>query len=467
MSDRPDSPTASFRERFLEALLESATDYAIIALDLEGRVISWNEGAHRVLGWAEPEIIGQSADTIFTDEDRRDGVPRREMATALAQGRSSDERWHRKKDGTRFWASGELMPLRGRDGAIHGFIKILRDRTEQKQTELRLARSEERLSLALRAASMVGIWDSDLIAGKVFGDANFARIYGIDPQVAALGMPLGHYVGFIHADDAPAVRAEMERLYAGGDEFVHEHRIIRPDGALRWVIARGRLSRDETGKAVRFVGASVDITDRRLAEDRQRLLMEELAHRVKNTLTVVQAIVMQTLRGSGASAEARETLATRLLALSRAHDLLLQGSWSEASLQAVVESTATLHAHGEAGRFRTLGPDIMLGSRSAMSLALVLHELGTNAVKYGALSVPEGQVLILWETVEVEGEACLRFRWEEVGGPIVVAPARQGFGTRLIERSFGQGLGARIALDYAQTGVCFSLEAPMATLQQQ
>jgi PAS domain S-box-containing protein len=467
VSDRPAPPTASFRERFLEAIFESATDYAIIALDLDGRVINWNAGAHRLLGWDEAEIIGQPAEIIFTEQDRRDGIPQKEMAAALAQGRSSDERWHRKKDGTFFWASGELMPLRERDGVVQGFIKILRDRTAQRQTELRLARSEERLNLALQAASMVGIWDGDLIAGKVFGDANFARIYGIDPELAALGAPLGHYVGFIHPDDAPAVQAHVERLYAGGEEFVHEHRIIRPDGTLRWLIARGRLARDDAGQPARFVGASVDITDRKLAEDRQRLLMEELAHRVKNTLTVVQAIVMQTLRGSGASPEARETLATRLLALSRAHDLLMQGSWSEASLQALVDNTATLHAHGEAGRFRTQGSDIMLGSRSAMSLALVLHELATNAVKYGALSVPEGHVLILWETVAVADQACLRFRWEEVGGPTVMPPARQGFGSRLIERSFGQSLGARIGLDYPETGVTFTLEAPIAMLQQQ
>jgi PAS domain S-box-containing protein len=389
------------------------------------------------------------------------------MQRALADGRSSDERWHQRKDGSRFWASGELMPLRERDGRVQGFIKILRDRTTQKETESQLARSEERLSLALRAATMVGIWDGDLVVGKVFGDPNFARIYGMDAEVAAGGMPLGHYVAYIHPEDVPSVRAEMDRLYASGDEFVDEHRIIRPDGEIRWVLARGRLSRDADGRPVRFAGASVDITDRKMAEERQRLLMEELAHRVKNTLTVVQAIVMQTLRGSGASPEVRETLATRLLALSRAHDLLMQGSWSEASLAALVDGTALLHAHGEAGRFRTVGPDIMMGSRAAMSLALVLHELATNAVKYGALSVPDGRVLIIWETGETDGEACLRFRWEEAGGPPVVAPGRQGFGTRLIERSFGQGLGVRVSLDYPESGVVFTLEAPLRTLQQQ
>ncbi len=587
------APAASFRERFLEALFASATDYAIITTDLDGIVTSWNEGAHRILGWAEAEIVGRGIDLIFTEDDCRRGAPREEMRHALAQGRGADERWHRRRDTSRFWGSGEIMPLRGPDGTVEGFIKILRDRTEQrraddalreaqtlntlilnssrdcmfvldleariqfvspggieslemtdattvlgtiwldlwaesedraaamlaveeakagrigrfqgfcpthqgtpkwwdvmvsplagaegsaarlmtvgrdittqKQIEMRLAQSEERLSLALRAASMVGIWDGDLVAGRVYGDMNFARIYGIDPEVAAAGQPLGHYVTSIHPEDVPAVRAEMQSLYAGGDEFIHEHRIVRPDGGIRWVVARGRLVRNAAGQPVRFAGASVDITDRRMAEERQRLLMEELAHRVKNTLTVVQAIASQTLRGSGASPEAREALSTRLMALSRAHDLLMQGQWSEASLHALVEGTARLHAHAEPGRFRIAGPDLMLGSRAAMALALVLHELATNAVKYGALSVPDGQVLVLWEVVEIDGAARLRFRWEEVGGPPVVPPARQGFGTRLIERSFGQSLGAVMRLDYPRTGVTFTFDAPVAAMQQ-
>ncbi|MBW4022060.1 MAG: PAS domain S-box protein [Proteobacteria bacterium] len=592
MSASPPSQPGTFRERFLEALIESATNYAIIALDLDGRVISWNEGARRILGWAEAEIRGKPAEVMFTPEDRKHGADKIEMRTALAEGRSADERWHQRKDGTRFWGSGEMMQLRGPNGEVEGFVKIVRDRTEKrradearlealglntlilnssrdcilvldlegriefvspggmeslemaepapilgtpwtdlwaeedrttaalalatarggqlgrfqgvcstwrgtqkcwdmmvsplqgpdgsvarlvtagrditdlKQAETRLARSEERLSLALRAAPMVGIWDGDLAAGVVYGDANIARMYGVNPEDAGQGQPLGYYAQFIHPEDAPAVRAAIERVYESGDEFAEEYRIVRPDGEMRWVLAQGRVVRNAAGKALRFNGASLDVTDRRMGEERQRLLMEELAHRVKNTLTVVQAIVSQTLRGSGATPEAREALSTRLLALSNAHDLLMQGQWREASLKALVEGSARVHAHGEAGRFRLQGADVMLGSRSALALALVLHELATNAVKYGALSVSQGQVVVSWETVEVEGELWLRFKWREVGGPTVVPPTRQGFGSRLIERSFGQTLGSTIRLDYAETGVTFTFEAPLAGLQQ-
>ena len=593
MSGQSRVPTASFRERFLEALLASATDYAIITMDLDSIVTSWNEGARRILGWAEADIIGRTGDVIFTEEDRRAGAPRAEMQVALAQGRSADERWHVRRDGSGFWGSGELMPLRAEHGVVEGYVKILRDRTEQrraddafreaqalntlilnssrdciivldldariqfvssggvesmempdaaavlgrlwlelwgdkdrpaavravddakagrigrfqgfcatergspkwwdvmvsplagaegsaarlmavsrdittqKQAEVQLARSEERLSLALQAASMVGIWDADLKAGIIYGDTNFARICGIDPEVLAAGQPVERYVRAIHPEDVAVLREEIGRLYESGDEFIHEHRIVRPDGKTCWVMARGRLTRNGAGEPERFSGASVDITDRRMAEERQRLLMEELSHRVKNTLTVVQAIASQTLRGSGASPEAREALSTRLMAMSRAHELLMQGGWSEANLHDLVLETARLHAHGEAGRFRIEGPGLMLGSRAAMALALVLHELATNAVKYGALSVPEGEVLVRWDTTTIDGEARLRFRWQEAGGPPVVPPARQGFGTRLIERSFGQSLGASMRLDYPETGVTFILDAPVAAMQQQ
>jgi PAS domain S-box-containing protein len=468
------SHSSADRERFLGAqalsalILNSSRD-CIFVLDPEAGVEFVSPGGVESMEMTDASaVLGLSWLDKWSGADREAAMLAVEEAKAGRIGRFQGFcPTHR---GTPKWWDVMVSPLAGAEGSAGRLMTVGRDITTQKQAETRLARSEERLSLALRAASMVGIWDGDLVARLVYGDANFARIYGIDPAVAAEGQPLGTYVNSIHPEDAPAVRAEMQNLYAGGDEFSHEHRIIRPDGDIRWVVARGRLTRDAAGQPVRFSGASVDITERRIAEERQRLLMEELAHRVKNTLTVVQAIVSQTLRGSGASPEAREALNTRLIALSRAHDLLMEGRWTEASLHALVEGTARLHAHGEAhgqmGRFRIAGPDIMLGSRAAMALALVLHELATNAMKYGALSVADGQVLVLWETVEIDGAARLRFRWEEVGGPPVVPPVRQGFGTRLIERSFGQSLGAVMQLDYPQTGVTFTFDAPVSAMQQ-
>jgi PAS domain S-box-containing protein len=453
----------------LNTLILNSSRDCIFVLDLEARVAFVSPGGVESMEMTDAAAaLGLSWLDLWSDEDRAAATGALEAAKAGHIGRFQGFcPTHR---GTPKWWDVMVSPLAGAAGSTARLMTVGRDITTQKQAETRLAQSEERLSLALRAASMVGIWDGDLVARRVYGDTNFARIYGIDPDVAAEGQALGFYVNSIHPEDAPGVRAAMQSLYASGDDFIHEHRIITPDGGTRWVVARGRLVRNAAGEPVRFAGASVDITERRMAEERQRLLMEELAHRVKNTLTVVQAIAAQTLRGSGVSVEAREALNTRLMALSRAHDLLMEGHWTEASLRALVEGTARLHAqgetHGRMGRFRIAGPDIMLGSRAAMALALVLHELATNAIKYGALSVPDGQVLTLWETLEVDGEARLRFRWQEVGGPPVVPPARHGFGTRLIERSFGQSLGAAMRLDYPETGVTFTFDAPVSAMQQ-
>jgi two-component sensor histidine kinase len=240
----------------------------------------------------------------------------------------------------------------------------------------------------------------------------------------------------------PAFQAELDRLLSGTGEFSSEHRILQPDGSVRWVLARGRLVRDAEGRPVRFPGASVDITERKQAEERQRLLMQELAHRVKNTLAVVQAIASQTLRGEGSPDAMREAFGARLLALSQAHDVLMQGSWTAASLRVLVDSAALLHGQGDLERFRIDGPEITLGPKAALSFALAMHELGTNAVKYGALSVPDGYVAVTWRRETVEGQPHLRFRWQEMGGPEVMPPTRHGFGSRLIERSLAQSLGA-------------------------
>ncbi len=165
--------------------------------------------------------------------------------------------------------------------------------------------NENRLSLALGAADIVGIWDGDLIGGRVYGDDTFARMYGVDPVMAARGVPLGFYIKNIHPDDVPAVRAEMDRLYEGGGFYANEHRIMRPTGAVRWVLTRGRLVRDEQGRPARFAGISVDITERKQAETRQAFLLT-LADRLR------------TLASSADVVDTAVTLLGRHLGVSRA-----------------------------------------------------------------------------------------------------------------------------------------------------
>lgn len=320
------------REQFLEAIVESAIDYAIISMDLDGLVTSWNEGAHNILGWTADEMIGKPATAFFTDEDREKGVPQTEMTAALNRGRGSDERWHLRSDGTSFWASGEMMALKSEDDKVIGFIKILRDRT-----------------------------------------------------------------------------AEREQA------------------------------------------------------DRQRLLMHELNHRMKNTLSVVQSIVTQSMRNAVSLDDAKEKLQSRISAYSKAHDILLQREWLSATLENVVEAARAAIGWGASDRIRSVGPHVTLGPQAALTFSLVFHELLTNACKYGALSVDDGRIFIEWRLDNRQDGEHLLTSWREVGGPIVSAPTRNGFGSRLIGsslRAYGE-----VSVAYEPTGLVVETDLPLSKLQ--
>jgi PAS domain S-box-containing protein len=198
------------------------------------------------------------------------------------------------------------------------------------------------------------------------------------------------------------------------------------------------------------------------ASEQQRILNRELSHRLKNTLAVVQAIASQTLRNVTDIEAAKEALAARLIALGKAHDILLSGESEGADFEAVLASALAIHDDRQPDRFRISGPPIELGAKAALSLALMLHELATNAVKYGALSVPTGHVTVAWDVVPEAGEPTVRLTWSEAGGPRVVPPARRGFGSRLIERGLVGAVGGVVSLDFEPTGLVCRLVAPLS-----
>ena len=216
-----------------------------------------------------------------------------------------------------------------------------------------------------------------------------------------------------------------------------------------------------------MIGAMLDITRRKQAEEHQRLLTGELQHRVKNTLALVQAIASQTFRNASDLGAAREAFAERLISLGRAHDILTQASWTQAPIAEVVEGALAVHRGSGASRIRSSGPDVALAAKPALALALALHELATNAAKYGALSNDSGTVDLRWNVVHEAGEPRFRLSWSEQGGPPILAqPSRRGFGSRLIERSFAAEVGGEVRLTYAPIGLVCRLEAPLASMQE-
>ena len=191
------------------------------------------------------------------------------------------------------------------------------------------------------------------------------------------------------------------------------------------------------------------------------MLHQELGHRLKNVLTMAQAIASQTLRNAPSMEEARDILAARLIAMGKAQDALIAGAADEADIATVLSATLEPHGADLSKQFHLHGPSLRLDAGIALSLALLAHELATNAVKYGALSVPGGHVDLVWTVAEDDGASCLALRWSEHGGPAVSAPSRQGFGTRLITRGLAGGGGGKVQLDYEPSGVVCTVIAPL------
>ena len=286
-----------------------------------------------------------------------------------------------------------------------------------------------------------------------FGAANFAHLAG-RPWIDFWLLP----------ESRAAVAAALDEARAGRSaRFQAALELGAPAQILWWDIAVAPMNGND-GRPERILAVSRDITELKQNEARQNVLMQEMAHRMKNTLAMVQAVATQTLRNAASLDEAGEALGARLLALSHAHDVLMQGSWSSADLRGLVDTAAALHGDGEPGRFVITGPQVTLGPRPGLTLALILHELGTNAAKYGALSTPEGHVAIAWDIETIEDEERLIFRWEEIGGPPVRPPSRIGFGSRLIERSLVHSFGGSARLQFPESGVLLTMQAPAASV---
>lgn len=230
-------------------------------------------------------------------------------------------------------------------------------------------------------------------------------------------------------------------------------------GNPRWWDVRVTPILDADGRPNSILSVSRDITELKLAEQRNKLLAQEMSHRTKNTLAMVQAIVTQTLKPGETIEGARETLVERLSALGRAHDILTQSSWTTASLTKIVEGV--LDAHGDRARFRLAGPEIELASAQALLIALAVNELAVNATKYGALSTGQGHVDIAW--AGSDGDA-FSFTWAERGGPVVAAPGRSGFGSSMLRRAVASGFGGEATLDFAPDGLVFALTGHRAAV---
>lgn len=346
------------------------------------------------------------------------------------------------------------------NGACVRFVGVLQDITERRLVEELRLEVELRAGLAIRAGSL-GIWEYRPASDQRIWDKRARELFGLGSgPVSARDI-----VDAVHPDDRAAVLASIDRALdpAVTDAQEVEFRTTDVQGAPRWVAASGQTVR-EPGREVRLIGTLRDITVQKLAEEHQRLLTNELNHRVKNTLSIVQALVSQTLRSAATPEDARKAVNDRLVVLGRAHDILTRTSWSAAPVAEVVASATGPLGVG-ADRLRISGPGRQLAPKAALSLAMALYELGTNAVKYGALSNADGHVEVVWWVETCESGPRLRFRWSEHGGPPVTLPARKGFGSRLVENALSAEFRGRTELDFRPDGVVWTLDAPLDAIE--
>ena len=356
----------------------------------DGRLDWFNDQTFAFTGLTFEELVGEQWANVIHPDDR--GRAYEAWAAALSDGSAYQVEFRVKRaDGAYRWHLARAVAIRNAEGAIERWIGSNTDIEDQKTTSLALYNSRQRVEAALRAAD-IGTWDLDPPTGKINWDNRCYELFGMTP-----GDPVDFDI-FLSAlnplDREATEKACLDAMRFGGPQgYDVEYRTIGlNDGRERWISAKGKAI-FEDGVATQFLGTVRDISKLKHAELQQQLLARELEHRLKNTMAMVSAIASQTFRTAATKDDARTIFDARLFALNRAHDILTRSSWTSASMPTVVEGALAPHRDE---RIPTSGPAVELTAKQALSLALALHELATNATKYGALSVPGGTISCEW-----------------------------------------------------------------------
>lgn len=341
---------------------------------------------------------------------------------------------------------------------LERFNRVLEDRVQQRTEELQEANA--RLQLVIDVAG-VGTWERDFKNNVVRWSDRCFELLGYAPGEVTPSDET--WLRHIHAEDRERVRLSFTQSAAEGGPFQEIYRSLAKDGTIIWCEARAHHERDAEGAPQRAIGVIVDITQHKAAEERQRLMVQELHHRVKNSLATVQAIASLTSRASTDVKSFYAAFSSRIESLSRTHTLLVTHNWARIRITDLLAAELSSFQDREEKRVVYSGPGIHLPSDTALSLGLVFHELTTNAVKYGSLSTPGGRLDVRWTLENSEDAARLELEWIESGGPPVAEPQRRGFGTTLLRKIFAAQAGARLEMSYEPKGFEFRLSLPIQT----
>ncbi len=442
------SDTALIHRTF-EASLEDFFENGAIGLHLvgpDGVILRTNKAELALLGYAPEEYVGRNIADFHADPETIADILRR-----LSRGETLDRYPARlkAKDGSIRHVQISSSVCFDESGRFRNTRCFTVDVTDRLQAERELQEAQQRLAATYEHA-IVGISEADAGGRYLRTNEGLSRITGYSKDELLQTT----FLAITHPDDIDADRELYARQVKGElERYSLEKRYVRADGSVIWVHVMSSTVHDGEGRFLYAVRVVHDVTERKVAEDRQRVLINELNHRVKNTLTTVQSFARQTARRASGVDDFMRHFEGRLMALSKAHDRLTRRNWEDASLVEIVREELALHGGAERGLVAD-GPDVALTPNAALALSMAFHELGTNAVKYGALSVPSGRVAIVWTVARDNHGRPHRvdLQWAESGGPQVVTPGRRGFGSRLLQAMAAE-VGGKARLAFAPNGL--------------
>ena len=432
--------------------------------DLVTGEMAFSRRAAQILGYAPGRSVTWAAmrGRIDPEDAERIGAA---VSEAIEERRAYEfqTRFRRATDDAEIWIGARGQALLSGDGVAVGIVGVVQDITTRVEARAALAEREERLRVATTVANL-GIFEWHVLDDRAtWENERMFALFGRRPEEGSIGKST-FLKEILHPEDRPAFRQAIVRALRE-DTILHATGRIRrhDDGTWRTIDMAGKFERRKAGELPRrLIGVVADVTDRHQSEERRSLLIRELHHRVKNTLATVQAIVGSTARTATSIDSFHEAFVGRIKSLAHTHSVLTEATWQTARLRDLLASELMPYAESETESSPDLrivldGPPVDLPSDIAVPIGMAIHELTTNAAKYGALSTGRGRIAITWG---VEA-GVLHLDWRESGGPTVAPPTRQGFGSRLLQRVLTTQVQATITTDYAPEGFHLTLAAPM------
>lgn len=438
-------------ERFRSIFQNAATGIALAGLD--ERYIACNPAFCRIAGYPQEEIIGYKYVDIMHPADRAEN-------TALSQRLLREEipyfeieNRYQTRSGRAIWVQKHLSLMRDGRGRPTGILTLVTDMTDRRENERALAIAVERSRIAQQTAH-AALYEHTPEGTRIYGDA-FATVTGYSPAEAA-ALDNGHRA-LIHPDDVESARLAIEAGLASGEGYDLNYRLHHKSGHYVWVRDRASVLSDNAARSSRVIGMLIDISEQKAREEHINLLLREVNHRSKNMLGLVQAIARQTVAATPADFLTR--FSERIQALSANQDLLVRNEWGGIDLEELIEAQLAHMASLPNPRITISGPRLHMSPAAAQVIGMVMHELATNASKYGAFSGSRGRIEIKWS---VSADSVFSLTWRERDGPEVMAPERTGFGSTVVGTMARMGLEAEVSHDFSATGVTWTLTCPLA-----